>query len=481
MASGFGTLLFNSPLRGQANGTTHTIQGITVSFTIIGIGLFFGSSSFSKACTIHPGTLESICDTKAYEGIYEEIKREEVLDRLPQPGDSSFSGLVIDTKVEDVAPDILPASAFYSESHGASNGTGGAKKVIKRRWADAPSEQAEQEEQTLDDLPDGEELLDPDAEARKDEEDIQHRLDKPTEVAETIVSNLEKTAREHNILCRNDFHYRSANPNPDVPRGMSAEVPHMNETFGPDHKALEGFGEYEDSLKAALTDEMISLLKKADLAKNTPVPIILQKEKEKDREIEIARLANAAKGTGKGAPGTIAKAKPCPRSKSPNFLGFSGSKTELGNKIVAQGKLYAATAKKIVPTSFNCDDLGRAVMSHRQANDQRQPVKLACLDTDRVKKIDFDREGKGQPCTQIGTTYDQILARLADAGISPVFPISDEWLPQDGGTWLITDGDNRRDNPNYIYIYIYIYISQLTFHVRRLVAQGLNILEGCAI
>ena len=45
--------------------------------------------SFTKACTIHPGTLESICDKKAYDNIYKEIKREEDLDRPPQPSSSS--------------------------------------------------------------------------------------------------------------------------------------------------------------------------------------------------------------------------------------------------------------------------------------------------------------------------------------------------------------------------------------------------------
>ena len=91
--------------------------------------MLFRIISFSKACTIHLGTLESICDTKAYESIYEETKREEGLDRPPQPGDSSSSGFPIDTKVEDVAPDILPASPSYSESHGASHGTESIRKV----------------------------------------------------------------------------------------------------------------------------------------------------------------------------------------------------------------------------------------------------------------------------------------------------------------------------------------------------------------
>ena len=123
----------------------------------------------------------------------------------------------------------------------------------------------------------------------------------------------------------------------------------------------------------------------------------------------------------------------------------------MGNKIIAQAKIYTAAAKKIVPTSSNLDDLGRAVMSHRQANDQRQPVKLACFDSDRANKIDFDREGKGQAYIGIGATYGQVLARLADADISPIFPISDEWLPEGGGAWLIIEGDETKVNINDIY------------------------------
>ena len=45
----------------------------------------------------------------------------------------------------------------------------------------------------------------------------------------------------------------------------------MNETFGLDHKALEGFVGYEDSLKAALIEEMTSLKKKTDLVEDAPV------------------------------------------------------------------------------------------------------------------------------------------------------------------------------------------------------------------
>ena len=133
------------------------------------------------------------------------------------------------------------------------------------------------------------------------------------------MSNLQKTARDHLQMCRSDFQFRCANPNPNAPKGAGPIVPHMNETFGPDHKALEGFDEYEESLKAALVDEMTSLLKKADLAKDAPMPSVLQKEKEKDRKVELARLASAVKGTGKGAPGATAKPKPRPSQQEPEF------------------------------------------------------------------------------------------------------------------------------------------------------------------
>ena len=357
----------------------------------------------------------------------------------------------IDTKVEDVAPDIVPASPSYSESLGASHGKEGTRKVVTRRWVDYASEKEEAEDQPQDDLPDEEEPLDSDEEARKNEEVIQSILDKLNEVTGTIMSNLHKTARDHLQMCRSDVQFRCANPNPNAPKGTGPIVPHMSETFGPDHKALEGFDEYEESLKAALVDEMTSLLKKADLAKDTPMPSILQKEKEKDRKIDLARLTSAAKGTGRGAPGATAKPKPRPRSKSSNFPGVSGNRAEMESKIIAQAKIYTAAAKKIVPTSSNSDDLGRAVMSHRQANDQRRPMKFACFDSDRIRKINFDREGKGDAYTEIGETYGHVLARLANANISPVFPISEEWLPEGAGAWLTIDGDGEKDNPDDVY------------------------------
>ena len=155
---------------------------------------------------------------------------------------------------------------------------------------------------------------------------------------------------------------------------------------------------------------MTSLLKKADLAKDAPMPSVLQREKEKERKIELARLANAVKGAGKAAPGATAKPKPRPRSKSPNCPSISGNRAEMESRIIAQAKIYTATVKRIVPTSSNCDELGRAVMSHRQANDLRRPMRLACFDSGRIRKIDFDREGEGNAYTESGETYGRVLA-----------------------------------------------------------------------
>ena len=59
------------------------------------------------------------------------------------------------------------------------------------------------------------------------------------------MSNLQKTARDHLQACRSDFQFRCSHPGPNAKRGASRIVHHMNETFGPDHKALEGFDEYE--------------------------------------------------------------------------------------------------------------------------------------------------------------------------------------------------------------------------------------------
>ena len=97
-------------------------------------------------------------------------------------------------------------------------------------------------------------------------------------------------------------------------------------------------------------------------------------------------------------------------------------------------------------------------MFHRQANDQRRPMKLACFDSDRIRKIDFDSEGRGDAYTEIGEIYGHVLARLAAASVSPVFPISEEWLPEGAGAWLIIDGGGDKDNladvyPNQPFIY----------------------------
>ena len=117
-------------------------------------------------------------------------------------------------------------------------------------------------------------------------------MDNLNEVAQTLMSHLEKAAREHIPRCRDDFEFRNKGPNPFVPKGTGAKVPRMSETFGLDRQALEGFVDYEDSLKAALIEEMTLLKKKIGLVKDAPVPPTLQEEKRKDREIELARLAS---------------------------------------------------------------------------------------------------------------------------------------------------------------------------------------------
>ena len=90
-------------------------------------------------------------------------------------------------------------------------------------------------------------------------------------------------------------------------------------------------------------------------------------------------------------------------------------------------------------------------MSHSQANDQRRPMRLACFDSDRIRKIDFDREGKGNAYTESGETYGHVLARLAAADVNPVVPTNEEWLPEGTGAWLIIDGDRDKDSPDDIY------------------------------
>ena len=216
--------------------------------------MVFRVISFSKACTIHPGTLESICDIKAYDQLYKEIKQEEILDNPPQQGGSSSSGInrdgndPIDAKDEDVVSDIIPTSPTYSESLGASHGAEGTQ---KKRWVDIASEKEEAEEDhNYDELPDFEDSLGTEDEALKDEEDTQESLDKLDGVMETIMSNLQKTAKDHIQACKIDFQFRCQNSGPNASKGAGRVVPQMNKTFGPDHKALEGFDQYEESLNS---------------------------------------------------------------------------------------------------------------------------------------------------------------------------------------------------------------------------------------
>ena len=163
--------------------------------------MLFRVISFSTACIIHPGILGSICDIKAYDRLYEEIKREEILDNPPQQGGSSASGLnrdgnaPIDAKVEEVVPDILPTSPTYSGSLGASHGAEGTQ---KQRWGDIASGEEEAEEgRNYDELPDYIDSPDADDEALQDVVDTQESLNKLDSVMETIMSNLQKIAKDH--------------------------------------------------------------------------------------------------------------------------------------------------------------------------------------------------------------------------------------------------------------------------------------------
>ena len=355
--------------------------------------------SFAKACTIHPAILDSICVKVAYNSIYEEVKRDEVSDGLRQS-----SGGMVKSKVEDVATDVLAASATYSAALGNSHDSEGQRKSHKKRWADAPSVQEEQEDQ-LDDEPLDEEPLDPAAEAAKDEGAIQQCLDNLGQVAQTLMSTLEKAARD-------DIELRNSVPGAEA--SSNSKDPRINETFGLDHKALEGFENYEESLRVALIEEMTSIKKKTAFVGEVPIPPTLQEEKRKDRELELTR---AAKEAEQKARTPAAKAKARPRNKSPKVPGVSGGRAELESQIAAQGKLYADAAKKVVVTSSKCDDLGKAIMYARQADDRRKGVKLACQNPDEIVKIDFGDGGWGLAYTKTGVTYDKIHKSLGD----PIF------------------------------------------------------------
>ena len=95
------------------------------------------------------------------------------------------------------------------------------------------------------------------------------------------MSNLHKCAKDHIQACKTDFEFRSKNPGTST-GSAGRVVPQMNEIFGPEHKALEGFEQYDESLQAALIEAMTSHLEKASLAKDTPMPSVLGMEKRKE-------------------------------------------------------------------------------------------------------------------------------------------------------------------------------------------------------
>ena len=63
-------------------------------------------------------------------------------------------------------------------------------------------------------------------------------------------------AWSHIRKCRQGFERRNAMHGAEVPSSSKGLC--INETFGYDHKALEGFGSYEESLRQVLIDEMTS-------------------------------------------------------------------------------------------------------------------------------------------------------------------------------------------------------------------------------
>ena len=107
-------------------------------------------------------------------------QQDEVSDGLPQS-----SGGIINPKVEEVATDVLAASAAYSSALGKSHDSEGERGAPKKRWADAPSVQNEQEDY-LNEEPLDEEPLEPAAAAAKDKEAIQQCLDNLDQVAEFV-------------------------------------------------------------------------------------------------------------------------------------------------------------------------------------------------------------------------------------------------------------------------------------------------------
>ena len=81
--------------------------------------------------------------------------------------------------------------------------------------------------------------------------DTRQSLDKLDGVMETLMSNLQKCAKDHIQACKTDFGFRSKNPGTST-GSVGRVVLQMTETFGPDLKALEGFEQYDESLHAAL-------------------------------------------------------------------------------------------------------------------------------------------------------------------------------------------------------------------------------------
>ena len=130
----------------------------------------------------------------------------------------------------------------------------------------------------------------------------------------------------------------------------------INEIFGQDLLALEGYENYDASLRDVLSNHIRELKKKSSLVPDAPLPPVLiekrRKEKERERvKADKARqLANAeaeqkavikseqdASAKTKSRAGSSAKA----RARSANVDNKHTRREALEREVAAKGKLYA--------------------------------------------------------------------------------------------------------------------------------------------
>ena len=93
-----------------------------------------------------------------------------------------------------------------------------------------------------------------------------------TDAATSVEAEVEvlEAARKHILECKQDFETRR-NVASIFGQSCGSKDISLNETFGFDHQALEGYPSYEQSLRAVLTDEINSLKKKNSLVPDVPL------------------------------------------------------------------------------------------------------------------------------------------------------------------------------------------------------------------